>query len=402
MFPCKVVDKLDDSYGKFGKSAYEDLVIMEYNQFLPYISNYLLEEQSSDEFVDWLNTPDVLEKFSSLIMVTLPTPRQSYYESSDFVEIKRGVLDYVNEIVDACGTYPVVASNTLLTSMQVFSIALLFIGLVFNILLIIFVIISVLLIYSLLMITTDTKTFDTGIMRLVGLTSGGFIAMILTQAVMFVVPSIICAYIGSYPLLWWINMKLFQNDLSNGRVSFIPGWVATVEAVGIGLLIPTLSAIIPIQRALSKSLGEALNTARATLSGTVVVIESKAGRTAPFVVFGLLAVIVGITIYIVLPQALLAENAGLILEIFFLILVGMILGLALLSANLRGFLEIIMTYLLLFWEKKSMRSLVKKNLVAHKHTNKLTSIIYALTLGCVIFLCIALNLVIRSTQLDGG
>ena len=179
-------------------------------------------------------------------MVTLPSPRQSYYQSSDFNEIKRGVLDYINEIIDACGTYPVVASNTLTTAMQIFSFALLFIGLVFNILLIIFVIISVLLIYSLLMITTDTKTFDTGIMRLVGLTSGGFIAMILTQAVMFVVPSIICAYIGSYPLLWWINTKLFDNDLSDGRVSFIPGWVATVEAVGIGLLIPSLSAIIPI------------------------------------------------------------------------------------------------------------------------------------------------------------
>ena len=31
MFPCKVVDKLDDSYGKFGKELYEDLVVMEYN-----------------------------------------------------------------------------------------------------------------------------------------------------------------------------------------------------------------------------------------------------------------------------------------------------------------------------------------------------------------------------------
>lgn len=76
----------------------------------------------------------------------------------------------------------------------------------------------------------------------------------------------------------------------------------------------------------------------------------------------------------------------------------MILGLALLAANLRGFVEIFVTYLLLFWEKKSIRALIKKNLVAHKHTNKLTSIIYALTLGCVIFLCVALNLVIEITE----
>ena len=45
-----------------------------------------------------------------------------------------------------------------------------------------------------------------------------------------------------------------------------------------------------------------------------------------------------------------------------------------------------------------MRALLMKNLVAHKQTNKLTSIIYALTLGCVIFLCVSLNLVILSTE----
>jgi len=43
-----------------------------------------------------------------------------------------------------------------------------------------------------------------------------------------------------------------------------------------------------------------------------------------------------------------------------------------------------------------MRALLKKNLIAHKATNKLTSIIYALTLGCVIFLCVSLNLVLKS------
>ena len=87
-----------------------------------------------------------------------------------------------------------------------------------------------------------------------------------------------------------------------------------------------------------------------------------------------------------------------VLDVFFLILFALIFGLTLLVANLRGFIEVIVVYLLFFWERKSMRTLLKKNLIAHKHTNKLTSIIYALTLGCVIFLCVALNLVLNSTQ----
>ena len=40
--------------------------------------------------------------------------------------------------------------------------------------------------------------------------------------------------------------------------------------------------------------------------------------------------------------------------------------------------------------------------MAHKHTNKLTSIIYALTLGCVIFLCVSLNLILKLTSEGDG
>ena len=42
-----------------------------------------------------------------------------------------------------------------------------------------------------------------------------------------------------------------------------------------------------------------------------------------------------------------------------------------------------------------MRTLIRKNLIAHKPTNKLTSVIYALTLGCIIFLLEASNLEIE-------
>ena len=109
---------------------------------------------------------------------------------------------------------------------------------------------------------------------------------------------------------------------------------------------------------MAKTLGESLNTARSTLSGTIVVIEDRNVKVLPYVVFGLICVIFGVTIYIILPQALLQQNASLILQIFFLILIGLILGLTLLTANLRGFLETILLYLLFFWEKKSMRALL--------------------------------------------
>jgi len=44
-----------------------------------------------------------------------------------------------------------------------------FIGLIFDVIVILFVIVAILLIYSLLLISVETKTFEIGIMRMVGL-----------------------------------------------------------------------------------------------------------------------------------------------------------------------------------------------------------------------------------------
>ena len=51
---------------------------------------------------------------------------------------------------------------------------------IFDIILIILVIVSVLLIYSLLLVSVETKTLEIGIMRQTGLTKKGLVALILT------------------------------------------------------------------------------------------------------------------------------------------------------------------------------------------------------------------------------
>ena len=121
-----------------------------------------------------------------MFMFMLPGDRLSYYQTSDVAKMRENVYEVMNTIDETLGFWPLKGSNQLLDQMQIYSFAILFMGLVFSIVIILFVVISVLLIYSLLMITTETKTFDIGIMRLVGLSSSGFVAMVFTQAVMFV------------------------------------------------------------------------------------------------------------------------------------------------------------------------------------------------------------------------
>ena len=67
----------------------------------------------------------------------------------------------------------------MLEEMELFSTAILFLGLIFDIIILLFVFLSVLLIYSLLMISVESKTFEFGVMRMVGLSKSGLIYMIL-------------------------------------------------------------------------------------------------------------------------------------------------------------------------------------------------------------------------------
>ena len=58
-----------------------------------------------------------------------------------------------------------------------------------------------------------------------------------------------------------------------------------------------------------------------------------------------------------------------------------------------------MCYICLFWEKTSMRRMILMNLNSHRHRNKMTSIIYSISLGFLIFLVVAYNLELQVLQL---
>ena len=94
-------------------------------------------------------------------------------------------------------------------------------------------------------------------------------------------------------------------------------------------------------------------------------------------------------------MAFLKLDFGLMLNIFFMILSGLILGLTILMNNLQGASEFMLSHLFLFWEKRATRVVLIKNLSSHKASNKLTSIIYALALGCIIFLLVAADLQVQ-------
>jgi hypothetical protein len=93
--------------------------------------------------------------YADMLMYTLPSPRYSYYENSDYDVIQANVLAKVNEVINSLGFYPVTSQTALLSSMKVTQNGVLLLGLVFSILIILFVGISTILIYSLLLATVE-------------------------------------------------------------------------------------------------------------------------------------------------------------------------------------------------------------------------------------------------------
>ena len=65
----------------------------------------------------------------------------------------------------------------------------------------ILLLLSIVLLYSLLLVSVETKTYEMGIMRMLGMNKIGIISMILVQAFSFVLPGIILGLVGSIPFL---------------------------------------------------------------------------------------------------------------------------------------------------------------------------------------------------------
>jgi hypothetical protein len=70
---------------------------------------------------------------------------------------------------------------------------------------------------------------------------------------------------------------------------------------------------------------------------------------------GALFTIFGVGVYYLMPLSLLTFNLSLLLNMFVFLLIGMLLGLTLLSMNLQSTLEKALLLILFFWERVAIR-----------------------------------------------
>jgi len=120
------------------------------------------------------------------------------------------------------------------------------------------------------------------------------------------------------------------------------------------------------------------------------------------ILFGVLALGYGFGVYNLLPLSMVSFNFSLAMSIFFSILFGMIFSLAVIGINLMPCINFLILKIILIFENKSTKIIVYKNLIAHSDRNRMTSLMFSLTLGFIIFLNIVCGIpfnVERNTML---
>lgn len=228
-----------------------EMISFEHDKFLELLSHYLpepLHEAQYSDFHKFLRKPLLLDQFADQIVVTLPKPRVSNYESPNINIIRGRIAAYLSQIEEGLGFYPVQVSSDLFGTLRSYSFSVMFLGLIFDLIVLLLIIISVLLIYSLLLISVETKSFDIGVQRMVGLSKTGLIAMVLVQSCIFVIPSVLAGFATSLPCL-----KVFSYVLKTKLqldITPFPSPNAIAQALFIGIVIPTLSSVYPIRVAL--------------------------------------------------------------------------------------------------------------------------------------------------------
>ena len=167
-----------------------------------------------------------------------------------------------------------------------------------------------------------------------------------------------------------------------------PDLSVTVDAallgVGLGLFMPFIAIISPIQRALSRTLRDALDIYHQVQSEvTVRVIKlEKLGLSPWQTAASLLMIIMGFIVYYLIPYAFTFQNLPLFFGILTVILLGMLFGLSLIGQTLQPYLEKLAIFLLIWGpDRRTIAPLVQKNLSAHSRRNLKTAIMFTTSLA---------------------
>ena len=394
-FTCKIVDKFTDNYGKENENE-DDVVIMEQESFYKYIAKFI-PKIILDYFPEY---PDLIKNinpndYANILIINFPKNRLNYYMEDDYDNLILKGVRYMNDIVKKLGDIQNYKVNfPLIYSMNKFRYGTIMLNLILNLILLALFGLSLILTHSLLLMTTETHSFEFGTLRLVGNSKKNIIIIIILEYIYFSIPAFILAVISAHFMLIRINEIIKEELNTDLNISMtLSGFIISLILNFLG---PILSSIFPIKNILRKNIASTLNTILNKTQGMKIeVISLQQQELTSLVIFGLITFIYGASIYYFLPLSLVSMNFGMIGAIFLWILFGILLGFVLLSRNIELLFQTLLTNCLLFFTKSYTKILILKNLAAHRLKNKKTSLMFSLSVGVFIMTSVGFDLLLQ-------
>uniref|UniRef100_A0A6U6A8Q8 ABC3 transporter permease C-terminal domain-containing protein n=1 Tax=Guillardia theta TaxID=55529 RepID=A0A6U6A8Q8_GUITH len=339
----------------------------------------LTETPLTDE---WLNFN--LMDYAFLVLVQYRDRYIAYLKSeagrlSDMVKFSNEVGEKLGFTSNLSITLPIA------TALQPLMFLRVFLQQIFNAVVAVLVVHGCITVYSLLLTDVNARTYEYGMLRVMGLTKTSLLTLLLVQALYYAVPGLLLglllSWAASFPAIDAISKYALVSLDYNLEA------MALTSAIAIGIAMPLAGNIFPIKRALSRTLAESLDVYHKTHAETIVHFQRLADLgLSPSQTFGAVGMVVtGVLIYYVIPLSFLLQNFSLLLSSLNFILLGTVAGLILLSVLLQPTGEWLVAQLIMQGEDRRFLDIVLKNLTSHRQRSMKTSLIFCSTLAFIVF-----------------
>jgi ABC-type antimicrobial peptide transport system permease subunit len=357
-----------------------------------------LDEDTTSTLEDTLQPTDTFN--STAIQETFRTLRETDYTIQSLIqfrdrldiyvsslkEMTTSVARYTDQASERIGPkYPATFLVPIATSLEETIFVRYFLENVFGAVIALLVLLGVLLIYSLLLNDVEGKTYEYGMLRALGMKQRTLVQILGLKSFLFA----ICGIGTGLFFCWLVNIPVAELIAEFAAVSpdYELDTVAVVIAAIVGLVMPLVSNIFPIRRALTKTLRDSLDVYHhvADEVSITVVKLSQLGLSPAETVLAILLIVVGFVTFYIVPYAFTFRDFKLFLSVLNAILLGMLLGLAILASAFQPYVERAVLWCLMWGSHMRLHGVVRKNLSGHRQRNGKTSQMFTICLAFIIF-----------------
>eukprot|EP01105_Mastigella_eilhardi_P014560 TRINITY_DN3312_c0_g1_i1.p1 TRINITY_DN3312_c0_g1~~TRINITY_DN3312_c0_g1_i1.p1 ORF type:complete len:1294 (-),score=364.22 TRINITY_DN3312_c0_g1_i1:27-3428(-) len=326
-----------------------------------------------------------LENYAFIVVVLYEQRLQMYLKKTE--SIKTDMITFTNDVAEALGTgYPATFTVPLTEALDGFTFVKLFLQQIFMFIAVVLIFLGSMLIYSLLISDVESKTYEYGMLRALGMMHYVLIELICMQSLSFSIPGILIGLGCGWLLYLGVAAYIAHYVVLPIDTSFTTS--AVLIACVFGFFMPIVANIVPIRRALSKVLRDALDLYHNVQSEKAVKIQrlENMGLQMWQIALALLAVVFGFVTYYLIPYAFVYTNFTMFFSILVLILLGFLFGLSMLAQVAQPYGEQLLVWLLVWGPNvAALKHLVTTHLAGHVRRNQKTAIMVTTALAFIIF-----------------